>query len=114
MPCHVLPPNLAPRGVCRVGAASYIGVSASKFDELVADGRMPLPKRVDSRKIWDVKALDRAFEALPEDGEQTACQRRSKNAPVGRSKNVLGDVMRRAPIGALRMWLCAFRQDQFG
>ena len=69
---YVLPPNLAPRGVCRVGAASYIGVSASKFDELVADGRMPQPKRIDGRKVWDVKALDIAFEALPEDGVQTA------------------------------------------
>lgn len=68
MPRHVLPPNLAPRGVSRVEAASYIGVSPSKFDELVADGRMPPPKRIDSRRVWDVKALDRAFEALPEEG----------------------------------------------
>jgi hypothetical protein len=54
------------------GAATYIGISASKFDELVTDGRMPQPKRIDGRKVWDVKALDRAFEALPEDGEHTA------------------------------------------
>jgi hypothetical protein len=33
---------------------------------------MPQPKRIDGRKVWDVKALDRAFEALPEDGEHTA------------------------------------------
>ena len=72
MPRCVLPPNLAPRGIGRVGAASYIGISPSKFDELVADGRMPPPKRIDGRKIWDVKALDKAFEALPEDGEQSA------------------------------------------
>jgi hypothetical protein len=70
MPRYVLPTSLPPRGLCRVGAASYIGLSASKFDELVADRRMPQPKRVDGRKIWDVKALDRAFDALPEDGEQ--------------------------------------------
>ncbi|MEF2549354.1 HD domain-containing protein, partial [Aurantimonas sp. E1-2-R+4] len=31
------------------------------------------------------------------------CQRRSKYAPVGRRKYVPGDVMRRAPIGALLM-----------
>jgi hypothetical protein len=72
MPRYILPPSLAPRGICRVGAATYIGISASKFDELVADGRMPQPKRIDGRKVWDVKALDRAFEGLPEEGEHAA------------------------------------------
>ncbi|WP_276154541.1 MULTISPECIES: hypothetical protein [unclassified Sulfitobacter] len=44
-------------------------MSATKFDEMVADGRMPKPKKVDARKIWDVRALDQAFDALPSDGE---------------------------------------------
>lgn len=66
---HALPPTLAPRGLQREAAAGYIGVSASKFDELVADGRMPHPKRIDGRKVWDRSALDTAFEALPDDGE---------------------------------------------
>ncbi len=43
----------------------YIGVSATKFDELVADGRMPGPLRIDTRKVWDVRSLDLAFDALP-------------------------------------------------
>lgn len=51
-------------------AAQYIGVSANLFDEMVRDGRMPGPKRVNNRKIWDRHALDRHFEALPEDGDQ--------------------------------------------
>jgi excisionase family DNA binding protein len=42
------------RGLSRVEAAMYIGISASKFDELVHDGRMPAPRRIDSRKVWDV------------------------------------------------------------
>lgn len=63
----VLPP--AQRGLSRSLAAGYIGVSVTKFDELVLDGRMPKPKKVDSRKIWDVHALDQAFEALPGDGD---------------------------------------------
>ena len=47
----------------------YVGVSATKFDELVADGRMPKPKQIDGRKVWDVRKLDLAFDALPdEDG----------------------------------------------
>jgi hypothetical protein len=29
------------RGLSRVEAAMYIGISASKFDEFVRDGRMP-------------------------------------------------------------------------
>lgn len=52
------------RGLSRVEAADYIGVSASKFDVLVADGRMPKPKKIDGRRVWDVRALDRCFDAL--------------------------------------------------
>lgn len=61
----VLPPNLPPRGLCREAAARYIGVGTSKFDELVNDGRMPPPKQIDGRKVWDVRALDAAFDTLP-------------------------------------------------
>ena len=60
----VLPTNLPPRGLSRAEAASYIGLSPSKFDELVRDGRMPPPAPVDGRRIWDREALDGAFEAL--------------------------------------------------
>jgi predicted DNA-binding transcriptional regulator AlpA len=58
------------RGLSRVEAAMYIGISASKFDELVRDGRMPGPKRIDGRKVWDVRDLDMAFDALPDDNDQ--------------------------------------------
>jgi predicted DNA-binding transcriptional regulator AlpA len=53
------------RGLSRDEAAMYIGVSAGKFDELVADGRMPEPLKIDGRKIWDIRSLDLAFDALP-------------------------------------------------
>jgi hypothetical protein len=42
----------------------YIGISAGKFDEMVADGRMPAPIRIDTRKVWDIRSLDLAFDAL--------------------------------------------------
>jgi predicted DNA-binding transcriptional regulator AlpA len=58
------------RGLSRVEAAMYIGISVSKFDELVRDGRMPGPKRIDGRKVWDVHALDLAFNSLPDDNDQ--------------------------------------------
>ena len=46
----------------------YVGISASKFDALVADGRMPAPLKIDSRKVWDIRHLDLAFE-LSSEGE---------------------------------------------
>ena len=53
------------RGLSRNEAAMYIGVSAGKFDQMVADGRMPAPVRIDGRRIWDIRTLDFAFDALP-------------------------------------------------
>ncbi len=58
------------RGLRRHEAALYIGVGATKFDEMVADGRMPKPKRVDGRVIWDRLALDLAFDDLPGDAPE--------------------------------------------
>jgi predicted DNA-binding transcriptional regulator AlpA len=56
------------RGLRREEAAVYVGISPSKFDQLVKDERMPRPKRVDGLAVWDKHALDYAFDALPEDG----------------------------------------------
>jgi hypothetical protein len=62
---HALPPTLAPRGLCREAAAEYVGVSPVKFDGMIRDGRMPKPKPIDGRNVWDVRQLDVAFSALP-------------------------------------------------
>jgi hypothetical protein len=35
---------------------------------MVADGRMPKPKRIDGRTVWDRVKLDEHFAALDEDG----------------------------------------------
>jgi predicted DNA-binding transcriptional regulator AlpA len=56
------------RGLSRDEAAMYLGISPTKLDQLVADGRMPRPLLIDARKVWDVRELDLAFEALPRDG----------------------------------------------
>jgi hypothetical protein len=56
------------RGLSRLKAAAYIGVSPTKFDELVKSRRMPAAKRIDGRKIWDRRELDDSFETLPQDG----------------------------------------------
>lgn len=60
------PTPCAPRGLKREEAARYVGISASKFDEMVKDGRMPIPKEIDACRVWDRLALDAAFEALPD------------------------------------------------
>ena len=62
--------RLEPRGLSRVEAAQYLGISASMFDAMVKDGRMPQPKRINARTIWDRRTLDVAFEALPERDER--------------------------------------------
>lgn len=61
----------APRGMSRDEAARYVGVGVTKFDEMVSDGRMPRPKRVDGRVIWDRIRIEAAFSDLPEDGVRT-------------------------------------------
>lgn len=66
----VLPSSLAPRGLSRVQAAAYIGVSPSLFDDMVRDGRMPKPMRINSRTVWDRVRLDQAFAALSDEGKE--------------------------------------------
>jgi predicted DNA-binding transcriptional regulator AlpA len=56
-------------GLGEIEAAAAIGISASKFRELVKAARMPRPRRIDGRAIWDVDELREAFKALPHDGE---------------------------------------------
>jgi predicted DNA-binding transcriptional regulator AlpA len=60
--------TIEPRGLNRVKAAAYIDVGTTTFDEMVRDGRMPPPKTIGKRKVWDRRKLDEAFDALPEGG----------------------------------------------
>jgi predicted DNA-binding transcriptional regulator AlpA len=53
------------RGLSRTEAAMYLGISPSKFDELVKDGRAPQPRMIDERKVWDIRELDATFDELP-------------------------------------------------
>jgi len=58
-----------PRGLTRTQAALYIGVGTTTFDEMVKDGRMPQPKEIGQRRVWDKEELDASFETLPTKGE---------------------------------------------
>ena len=61
--------SFPPRGLRAEDAASYLGMSRSKFLELVANGRLPKPKIVDGMAIWDRHKLDLAFDEFPERGD---------------------------------------------
>ena len=65
-----LPVSLPPIGLSREEAAEFVGVGATKFDAMVADGRMPRPKQIDSRRVWSRTALEKAFARLPEVGAE--------------------------------------------
>jgi excisionase family DNA binding protein len=72
---HPDPIAYPPRGLSRDEAARYVGVGATKFDEMVADGRMPRPKRVDGRVIWDRLRIEAAFSDLPDDNRANPLDR---------------------------------------
>jgi excisionase family DNA binding protein len=60
------------RGLSRDEAAMYMGISATLFDRMVNDGRMPGPRRIDGRKVWDIRSLDVAFDRLPGEDSSAA------------------------------------------
>jgi excisionase family DNA binding protein len=43
----------------------YIGVDVALFDRLVAEGRMPEPRAIYGRLIWDATEIAHAFRQLP-------------------------------------------------
>ena len=51
--------NNPKRNFNRSEAAHHIGVSTTKFNELVRQGRMPTPRLIDSRTVWDICELDK-------------------------------------------------------
>jgi predicted DNA-binding transcriptional regulator AlpA len=55
----------APRRALRLrDAASYIGVSARKFQQLVAEGQMPKSFKLHGCVLWDIRRLDEAIDCL--------------------------------------------------
>jgi hypothetical protein len=57
-----------PLGMDRDEAARYVGVGATLFDQMVADGIMPAAKRYRGRVMWNRVALEMAFADLPDNG----------------------------------------------
>lgn len=65
MPRH-RPDAIPRRGLSLSEAAVYVGVGTTLFAQMVDDGRMPKPKLINARKVWDIQQLDRAWDNLPD------------------------------------------------
>jgi len=68
---------MTPRGLPRTDAAEYVGCSPRMFDGMVKEGKMPCPRLIGSKKIWDTFELNEAFDELPRAEIETS--RRSRN-----------------------------------
>lgn len=55
-----------PRGLRRVDAARYLGISPSHFDKQVRSGVVPKPLEKFGVTIWDRAALDALFDGPPQ------------------------------------------------
>jgi hypothetical protein len=85
--------HVVPRGLRRVAAAAYLGISPSHFDKQRAAGAIPAPRKMLGVVLWDRNDLDRLFDdtaAVPQndnvnewDGVLNA--RQNQEAPLGTS-----------------------------
>jgi hypothetical protein len=64
------PRGIVPRGLRRVDAARYLGVSPSLFDRKRKAGEVPSPKIVLGVTVWDRADLDRLFGDVDNDNHQ--------------------------------------------
>lgn len=53
------------RGLSRDEAAMYLGIGVGLFDEMREAGKIAPARVIGARKLWDIRDLDMAFEALP-------------------------------------------------
>ena len=56
--------SLPVRGLRSGDAARYLGISESKFREMVGERRLPAGFSVDNMRLWDIRDLDEAFDRL--------------------------------------------------
>ncbi len=58
-----------PRGLNLEASSDYLGIGRTLFLEMVEDGRMPRPKYINSKPVWDRLQIDAAFDELPQTGK---------------------------------------------
>lgn len=79
------PLSYPPRGLSREESARYVGVSAATFDEMVKDRRMPKPRQVGRRTVWDRVELDMAFSTLPHQEVKSEVQKALEESRAARN-----------------------------
>ena len=66
--------SFAPLGLRRAQASLYVGLSATHFDKLVAEGLMPTPRLAGGVKLWLRSELEFALLELEQDsGGHNSC-----------------------------------------
>ena len=56
------------RGFSEDEAAVYLSLSPSFFRQLVEANKMPRPRLVEKRRVFDIEDLDAALKAFPREG----------------------------------------------
>lgn len=59
------------RGLSEAQAAAYVGIGQTKFRELVESNKMPRPRLIGTRRLFDIVLLDAAIDDLPMEGGET-------------------------------------------
>ena len=59
-----------PIAVGREGAAALLSIAPSTFDDLVAKGRMPQPREIGRRVLWDTDEIRDYFRRIPRRGQR--------------------------------------------
>jgi hypothetical protein len=67
--------SLPRRGLSREESAMYLGISGGIFDQMRAEGLVEPPRVRGGRKLWDIRDLDMAFDALPREDAMTMPRR---------------------------------------
>lgn len=56
-------------GLSEIEACTYVGCGPTKFRELVLAGRMPRPRLIGVRRLFDIDELQIFFRELPRESE---------------------------------------------
>ena len=116
----VVDPLIVPRGLSRSQAAAYVGIGATLFDRLVATGKMPQPREIAGRRVWDRQEVDRAFEELPHVADEASASNPSdvrlggETPPAKGSRSLTGQAgdhlpSAYSPATLAKRWHCSER-----
>jgi hypothetical protein len=70
--------SLPRRGLSRDEAAIYLGISVGSFDQMREAALIDPPRIFGTRKLWDIRDLDLAFDALPREDAPGGLSRKGK------------------------------------